>query len=168
MPYILIDLQEQNKCLDCGKLLNFEYESPHSSRMIATCCNKEYWAIPTSLYKLERICDEESKECIEPDMRNAFLNQFITVNMWAVIGKKGYYNFETKQFTFKASMECMLPSKDVAKTMTSYLDEPIEVSMVQISVTEYIKKYIRDSFKSLTIPLNSKFYSEFKSKKVNP
>ncbi len=166
MPYILIDLEEQNKCLDCGKLLNFEYESPHSSRMIATCCNKEYWVTPSSLYKLERICNEESKECIEPDMRNAFLNQFITVNMWVLIGKKGYYNFKIKRFTFKASVECILPSKDVAKIMASCLDESVEVCMVQINITEYIKKYIKDGFKSLMIPPNSKFYSDFKDKKV--
>lgn len=135
--------------------------------MIATCCNKEYWATPTSLYKLERICNEESKECIEPDIRNAFLNQSITVNMWAVIGKKGYYNFKIRQFTFKASMECMLPSKDVAKIIASYLNEPTEICMVRISITEYVKKYIRDSFESLIIPLNSKFHSEFKYRKVS-
>lgn len=56
---LLIDISEENLCPICKKPLNFKWENWHGERKIANCCNKEYWIIPSNIYKLEQIKDIE-------------------------------------------------------------------------------------------------------------
>lgn len=55
----LIDINNKYKCPACGKVLKFEWESPHSDQKVANCCDSEYYIMPSKYYAVNRIIKKE-------------------------------------------------------------------------------------------------------------